>query len=98
MKKKKKNLPYTTQTFTVPFYQSRETSRLIWAARPQIDWCYNEGVRQALEDGQQGRFGLYGSLTEKRAEHDWLDVNLDIHRYAADGGRKAVEAFRANPT
>ena len=90
---KKKNLPYTTQTFTVPFYQSKEISRLIWAARSQIDWCYNEGARQTLEDGQQGRFGLYGSLTEKRAEHDWLDVNLNIHRYAADGGRKAVEGF-----
>ena len=94
MKKKKKNLPYTTQTFTVPFYQSKKISRLIWAARSQIDWCYNEGVRQVLEDGQQGRFGLYGILTEKRAEHGWLDINSNIHRYAADCGRKAVEAFR----
>ncbi len=91
----KQELSYTTQTFTVPFYQSREASRLIWNVRPQINWCYNEGVRQAL-DNNLGRFGLYNILTKKRAEHGWLDVNLDAHRHAIDGGRKAVEAFRAS--
>ena len=90
----KENKPYTTQTFTIPFYQSREISRLIWEARPQADWCYNEGVRQALDDGDLSRFDLHGILTKKRAEHDWLNVNLDVHRYAIDCGRKAVRLFQ----
>ena len=93
--KKKKNLPYTTQTFTVPFYQSKEISRLIWEARPQTNWCYNEGVRQTLENNP-GRFGLYNLLTKMRAEHDWLDMNANVHRYAIDGGRKAVEMFNGS--
>ncbi len=91
-KKKKKNLPYTTQTFTVPFYQSKEISRLIWEAHSQIDWCYNEGVRQTLEN-DTGRFGLYNILTEKRVEYGWLNINANTHRYAVDCGRKSVEAF-----
>ncbi len=88
----KQNLPYTTQTFTIPFYQSREISRLIWETRPQADWCYNEGVRQVLEDNP-GRFGLYSTLTKKRAEHGWLDANVNVHRHAMDCGRKAVKLF-----
>ena len=44
-----------------------------------------------------GRYGLYSLITEKRAEYDWLDLHVNVHRYAIDcggGGRKAVEAFR----
>ena len=89
----RKSLPYTTQTFTIPFYQSREASRRIWNARLQANWCFNEGVRQEL-DGHNGRYGLYPLITKKRAEHDWLDLYANVHRYAIDCGRKAVDAFR----
>ncbi len=91
----KQVISYTTQTFTIPFYQSGKISRLIWGAHFQTDWCYNEGVRQALE-ARPTQYDMFSILKEKRDERDWLDLNVCVHRYAIDGGRKAVEAFRAS--
>ena len=91
------NLPYTTQTFTIPFYQSKEASRLIWRAHFQTDWCYNEGVRQTLK-GKIIQYDMFSKLKEKRDERAWLDLNVCVHRAAIDGGRKAVEAFRESNT
>ncbi len=91
----KQDFPYTTQTFTIPFYQSKEASRLIWRAHFQTDWCYNEGVRQALE-ARPTQYDMFSKLKEKRDEYGWLDLNVFVHRYAIDGGRKAVEAFYAS--
>ena len=91
----KQDIPYTTQTFTIPFYQSGKISRLIWRAHFQTDWCYNEGVRQALE-AKPTQYDMFSKLKEKRDDRDWLDLNVCVHRAAIDNGRKAVEAFRAS--
>ena len=58
------------------------------------------GIRQTdRQTDMPGRYGLYSLITEKRAEYDWLDLYVSVHRYAIDcggggGGRKAVEVFR----
>ena len=58
--KMKQELSYTIQTSTVPFYQSKGASRLIWKAHFQTDWCYNEeGVRQTLDGKSTTQYDMF---------------------------------------